>query len=76
MAVITISRQYGSGGTEVANRVCELLNYKYLDKEIIAAAAAEAGLSGGEVVEFHEEASEVRSFVDRLLFPGPTPKAA
>ena len=71
MAVITLSRQYGSGGTEVAARVCEILGYKYLDKEIIAAAANEAGLSGGEVVAFDEQHSKARSFLDRLLYPGP-----
>jgi hypothetical protein len=32
MAVITISRQYGSGGREIAARVCDLLGYRYLDK--------------------------------------------
>lgn len=71
MAVITISRQYGSGGTEIAARVCELLGYRYLDKELIAGALAEAGLSEGEVISFSEQASKARKFIDRLLFPGP-----
>jgi cytidylate kinase len=39
MAVITISRQFGSGGREVAARVCELLGYDYFDKELIAQVA-------------------------------------
>lgn len=71
MAVITISRQYGSGGTEIAARVCELLGYRYLDKELIAGALAEVGLSQGEVVSFSEQTSKARKFLDRLLFPGP-----
>lgn len=71
MAVITISRQHGSGGTEIAARVCELLDYQYVDKELIARAASEAGLRGGEVVTFDEQHSKMRSFIDRLLFPGP-----
>ncbi len=29
MAVITISRQVGSGGDEIAARVCERLGYRY-----------------------------------------------
>ena len=33
MTVITISRQYGSGGVAVAARVCELLGYRYFDKK-------------------------------------------
>ena len=71
MAVVTISRQYGSGGTEVAARVCEMLSYRYLDKVLITQVAAEAGLSGKELIEFSEQRSEVRAFLDRLLRPGP-----
>jgi cytidylate kinase len=71
MAVVTISRQYGSGGTEIAARVCEMLGYRYLDKVLITHVADEAGLSGGELVEFSEGRSEVRDFLDRLLRPGP-----
>jgi cytidylate kinase len=71
MAVVTISRQYGSGGTEVAAQVCQLLGYQYLDKELIARAASETGLGKGEVVRFTEQHSKWRSFLDRLLFPGP-----
>ena len=71
MTVITISRQYGSKGTEIAERVCKLLGYKFVDKQIIAQAANEAGVPGGRVVEFNEQHSLMRSFVDRLLYPGP-----
>ncbi len=46
MAVITISRQFGSGGLEITNRVCELLGYRYLDKLLMAQVAAEVGLCG------------------------------
>lgn len=71
MAVITISRQFGSGGTDIALRVCELLDYRFMDKEIIARAVEEVGLTSGEVVTFTEHHSKMRMFVDRLLFPGP-----
>jgi cytidylate kinase len=71
MAVITISRQYGSGGTEIALLVCELLAYQLVDKEIIARAVEEVGLTTGEVVGFTEHHSKMRMFVDRLLYPGP-----
>ncbi|MEA3338171.1 MAG: cytidylate kinase-like family protein [Chloroflexota bacterium] len=71
MTVITISRQYGSGGTEIAIRVSELLGYRFVDKEIIAAAATESGLCIEGEVEFREQGSDVRSFLERLLFPGP-----
>ncbi len=71
MAVVTISRQFGSGGTEVARRVCELLEYRYLDKLLIGQVATEVGLSGKELVEFSEEHTKVRNFLERLLLPGP-----
>ena len=35
MAVITISRQYGSGGDEIAVRVCKILGYTYFDKKLL-----------------------------------------
>lgn len=71
MAVITISRQFGSGGQEIADRVCELLGYRYLDKVLMTQVAAEVGLSGKEVAEFSEEKRKARNFLERLLRPGP-----
>jgi cytidylate kinase len=71
MAVVTISRQFGSGGTEVARRVCELLEYRYLDKLLMGQVAAEVGLSGKELVDFSEEHFKVRNFLERLFLPGP-----
>jgi cytidylate kinase len=71
MTVITISRQYGSGGREISTRVCELLGYRYLDKLLITQVAAEVDLSGQELADFSEEQPKVRSFLERLLRPGP-----
>jgi cytidylate kinase len=67
MAVITISRQYGSGGDEIASRVCELLGYRYFDKRMMAQVAAEIGLSAKEVVDSQEERHEILSFFDRFF---------
>jgi len=67
MAVITISRQYGSGGDEIASRVCELLGYRYFDKRMMAQVASEMGLSSKEVVDSQEERHEILSFFDRLF---------
>jgi cytidylate kinase len=57
MAVITISRQYGSPGNEIAVRVCEILGYHYFDKRLMAQVASEVGLSEQEIVDFSEEES-------------------
>lgn len=75
MAVITLSRQYASGGDEIAARVCELLDYRYFDKRLMLKVAAEVGLSEGEVVDFSEERYEVRSFLTRLFRASPGPAA-
>jgi cytidylate kinase len=71
MSIITLSRQFGSGGSEVAHRVCELLGYQYLDKLLMTQVAAEAGLSGQELAEYSEEHSKISTFLSRLFMPGP-----
>jgi cytidylate kinase len=71
MAVITISQQLGSGGRQIANRVCEMLGYRYLDKLLMSQVAAEVGLSGKELAALSEEHFKVRNFLERLLRPGP-----
>lgn len=43
--VITFARQFGSGGREVAKRTARLLEIPFYDKELIALAAKESGLS-------------------------------
>ena len=42
--IITIARQYGSGGREIGERVAELLGIPLYDKEIITDAAAKGSL--------------------------------
>ena len=37
--ILTVSREYGSGGYEVGQRVAAALNYKFYDKELIAELA-------------------------------------
>lgn len=33
MAILTVSREYGSGGREIGRAVSDILNYEYIDKE-------------------------------------------
>jgi len=42
---ITIGRQFGSGGREIGKRVADKLGIPYYDKELLAVAAEESGLS-------------------------------
>ena len=57
MRVITLSRQFGSGGGEIAKAVSEKLGIKYADKAIIAEAAASSGIAK----EHFENADERRT---------------
>jgi cytidylate kinase len=67
MAVITISRQYGSGGDAIAKSICELTGYRRFDKNVLKKAAAEAGLSDEEIIDYSEDKHKVQNFIDRLL---------
>lgn len=68
MAVITISRQYGSGGMAIARRVCDILGYSYFDKALMVEVASEVGgLDEGQVVDFSEDTYKMRNFLERLL---------
>ena len=42
--IITISREFGSGGRELGKRLADVLGYDYYDKEIISAIASKKGL--------------------------------
>lgn len=61
--IITISRQYAAGGSEVARQVAERLGYTLVDNELIDEVAARAGMSPDEVAEREEKAP---GFIDRL----------
>ena len=63
MSVITISRLYGSGGSEVAELVAKELGWSLLDNAVIDAVAARLGISREEVAAREER---VPSLVQRL----------
>lgn len=44
MRMMTISRQFGSGGRELGKRLSDLLGWDYYDREIIQALAEEQGM--------------------------------
>lgn len=52
--VITISREFGSGGREIGRRVAERLGIRFYDKEIIALTAAQSGFTPVYIKE-HEQ---------------------
>lgn len=63
--VITIGREFGSGGLDVARKLSDKLNVKYYDKELLAMAAKESGLCE-EIFENHDE-KPTNSFLYSLV---------
>lgn len=63
MAILTVSRQFGSGGSEVAALVAKQLRWSLLDNEVVDAVAARLGMSSAEVQAREER---VPSLVERL----------
>ena len=60
--IITISREFGSGGRKIGEEVAKKLGINYFDKEIIDKAAQNSGLSP----EFIEK--EEQTFSNSILF--------
>ena len=56
--VITIAREYGSGGRYVGRLIADKLGIKFYDKEFIEKLATETGLSE-EYIESHEQKRDV-----------------
>jgi CMP/dCMP kinase len=63
MPVITISRMYGSGGSEVAERVAQALGWALFDNAMIDAVAERSGLT---VAEVSAQDERVPSMVERV----------
>ena len=61
--LITISREFGAGGSDVARRVADELAWRVVDNELIDRIAERAGVPAAEVAE-HEESAP--GFVERL----------
>lgn len=66
--VITIGRQFGSGGREIGKELAKALGIKCYDKEIIKRAAKESGISE----EMFEDADEkpINSFLYSIVTHG------
>jgi hypothetical protein len=61
--VVTIAREHGSGGREIAERVALALGWEVLDERIVTAVAQAARVAPGDVGPLDER---VESWLDRL----------
>jgi CMP/dCMP kinase len=65
--VITITRQYASGGSDVARLVAQHLNWTAIDNEFVDEVARRAGLSAEEVAQREERAPGLLERLARTL---------
>lgn len=66
--IVTISRQYASGGSEIGRKTANLLGIPYYDREIIDATAKESGFDPAYIER--AEQSSTNSFLYNLAMNG------
>ena len=64
-SIITVGRQYGSGGRYVAQLLAEKLEIPYYDKELLAEVAKDSGLCQ-DLLEEHDE-KNTRNFLFSMM---------
>ena len=68
MPVITISKEFASGGINIAKQLAEKLGYDYLDKDIVKQVAEHTKVSHQEVRDFEVEAHiNLRARLSRII---------
>src|SRR5260370_22185412 len=65
--VITITRQYASGGSEIARLVAAALRWEVIDNEFVDEVARRAGLPAAEVAQREERAPGLLERLARTL---------
>ena len=63
--IITIGRQFGSGGREIGKKVAEHFGIKFYDKDLLTRAAKESGFCE-EMIQSHDE-RPTNSFLYNLV---------
>lgn len=69
MKIITISREFGSGGRELGRHIADYFNCDYYDSEIIAAVAQKSGLDSDYVENILSSHGWRSAAVHRPAFP-------
>lgn len=66
--IITISREYGAGGTSIGRRVAQELGIEIYDRDIIRNTVLQTGLDAGVIEHEEEEISRGDAFL-RMITP-------
>jgi cytidylate kinase len=82
ISMVTISREFGSGGGDIAARLAELLHWPLVERDLVRRVAERLGVSEQEVAERDEHVAGIAervgiyladAFPEMLLPPPPTP---
>ncbi len=68
--IITIARSFGSGGTETASRLSQILGVPYYERQILTMASQTSGIDESEFVEVDEKLRG--SYIVKTLTKLPT----
>lgn len=68
--IITISREFGSGGRSIAKEVAKRLGYKYYDKELVKQVSQETGFDPKYIEDQGEYAPSKSIFAYAFSAPG------
>jgi cytidylate kinase len=69
--VVTVSRQFGARGADVAKRVAERLQFSFWNRELLGAMAAHAHVDAGVLERFDEHHPSAIAETMSGLIPGP-----
>jgi cytidylate kinase len=68
MPVITISKEFASGGLEIAKKLAKVLNVDYFDKQIVEQVAAHAKVSTDDVLDYEAERHiNLRAYLSKVI---------
>lgn len=67
--IITITREFGSGGRTIGKEIADRLGYKFYDYELVKKAAEESGMAEDYIKDHGEDASgrSLLSFMSGIL---------
>ncbi len=68
--IITISREFGSGGRTIGKEVAQKLGYSYYDKELVRQVAVETGFDEKYIEQAGEYAPSKKLALFLVLLPG------
>ncbi|MBN2232307.1 MAG: cytidylate kinase-like family protein [Deltaproteobacteria bacterium] len=68
MPVITISKEYCSGGLDIAKQLAKVLNIDYFDKQIVEQVAAHTKVTTDNVLDYEEERHiSLKAYLSRVI---------